>query len=266
MLFHEKLYKLRKENHLSQEALAERVGTSRQAVSKWESGQGFPETEKLLMLSNLFEVSVDYLLKESNEEAKQEEKGYYVSRELADGFFANQKKWSSRFVVGGAILILSYLAYLKFRYEDASVCLLIGMVAIGAILALRGLLSADRKYQVLGKEILLFDSSVLQTLKAETTRKTRLYLPLFITAFVSFMLSVFVLGSDMGALEKQYEQGIPLYVFVATAVMALSAATLFYAGTMAESYALLANNDEHVKGFCFRFSRKIKRKIDDRLH
>lgn len=46
----EKIYKLRKEKGLSQEALAELVGTTRQAVSKWENNQGYPETEKLLML------------------------------------------------------------------------------------------------------------------------------------------------------------------------------------------------------------------------
>ncbi len=44
----EKIVKLRKERGLSQEALAEQIGTTRQAVSKWENDQGFPETEKLL--------------------------------------------------------------------------------------------------------------------------------------------------------------------------------------------------------------------------
>lgn len=48
MVFGEKLFKLRKEKGLSQEALAEKVNTSRQAISKWKNGQGFPETEKLL--------------------------------------------------------------------------------------------------------------------------------------------------------------------------------------------------------------------------
>ena len=52
----EKIYKLRKEKGLSQEALAEFVGTTRQAISKWENNQGYPETEKLLLLSNVFEV------------------------------------------------------------------------------------------------------------------------------------------------------------------------------------------------------------------
>ena len=46
MTFGEKLFKLRKEKGLSQEQLAEQMNTTRQAVSKWENDQGFPETEK----------------------------------------------------------------------------------------------------------------------------------------------------------------------------------------------------------------------------
>ena len=45
MNFGEKLFKLRKEKGLSQEALAQHLGTTRQAVSKWENNQGFPEIE-----------------------------------------------------------------------------------------------------------------------------------------------------------------------------------------------------------------------------
>lgn len=56
----EKIFKLRKEKGFSQEVLAEKLGTTRQAVSKWENNQGFPETEKLMQLSNIFEVSVDF--------------------------------------------------------------------------------------------------------------------------------------------------------------------------------------------------------------
>ena len=70
-----KIYKLRKERGLSQEALAEIVGTTRQAISKWENDQGYPETEKLLMISNVFEVSVDFLLKDEKTEKGIEEKG-----------------------------------------------------------------------------------------------------------------------------------------------------------------------------------------------
>ena len=93
MNFGETLFKLRKEKGLSQEALAERLGTTRQAVSKWENDQGFPETEKLLALSNLFEVSVDTLLKGENEApAADRERGWYVSRETARGFLAGERR------------------------------------------------------------------------------------------------------------------------------------------------------------------------------
>ena len=87
----EKIVKLRKERGLSQEALAEQIGTTRQAVSKWENDQGFPETEKLLQLSNVFEVSVDFLLKDEKTETGIDEKGYYVIREFSRGYLANEK-------------------------------------------------------------------------------------------------------------------------------------------------------------------------------
>lgn len=64
----EKLYALRKKSGLSQEQLAERLGVSRQAISKWESGQSSPEREKLISISNCFGVSLDYLLKDSDEQ------------------------------------------------------------------------------------------------------------------------------------------------------------------------------------------------------
>lgn len=64
----EKLYKLRKNSGLSQEQLAEQLNVSRQAISKWESGTAVPESEKLITISNYFDVSVDYLLKDDEED------------------------------------------------------------------------------------------------------------------------------------------------------------------------------------------------------
>lgn len=61
----EKIIRLRKANNLSQEQLAERLGVSRQSISKWELGQSMPEVENLSLLSDIFNVTVDYLLKPS---------------------------------------------------------------------------------------------------------------------------------------------------------------------------------------------------------
>lgn len=64
MTFAEKIYTLRKQKGLSQEQLADALGVSRQAISKWESGVCLPETEKLALLSNYLNVSIDQLLKD----------------------------------------------------------------------------------------------------------------------------------------------------------------------------------------------------------
>ena len=64
MSFADKIFDLRTKSGLSQEALADRLLVSRQAVSKWESGVTLPETDKLVTISNMFGVSLDYLLKE----------------------------------------------------------------------------------------------------------------------------------------------------------------------------------------------------------
>lgn len=63
MEFGQRLQQLRKTKGLSQEELADRVGVSRQAVSKWESGQTAPDLERLLALSEQLNASTDYLLK-----------------------------------------------------------------------------------------------------------------------------------------------------------------------------------------------------------
>lgn len=59
----DRIQQLRKIRGISQEELADRIGVSRQAVSKWESGQTSPDLEKIVLLSDYFEVTTDYLLK-----------------------------------------------------------------------------------------------------------------------------------------------------------------------------------------------------------
>ena len=114
MTFGEKLFKLRKDKGFSQEALAEQLNTTRQAISKWENNQGYPETDKLLMLSNIFEVSVDSLLKENAEQTISTEKGFYVSRESAEGFLSFHRKTTMRAAMRVAIMILAGIPYYLF--------------------------------------------------------------------------------------------------------------------------------------------------------
>ena len=66
MSFPEKIRTLRKLNKLSQEKLAEIMNVSRQAIAKWELGKSDPDIDKLIEISNYFNISIDSLLKEKN--------------------------------------------------------------------------------------------------------------------------------------------------------------------------------------------------------
>lgn len=68
MILADKIIRLRKKNGWTQEELAEKMSVSRQAVSKWEGAQTIPDIEKILLLSKLFGVTTDYLLKDDMED------------------------------------------------------------------------------------------------------------------------------------------------------------------------------------------------------
>ena len=59
----DRIQDLRKSRGMSQEELANQIGVSRQAVSKWESGQSAPDLQKIIIMSDFFEVTTDYILK-----------------------------------------------------------------------------------------------------------------------------------------------------------------------------------------------------------
>lgn len=62
----DKIKKLRKENNLSQEQLAEKLNVSRQAISKWESNKAYPDIDNLILLRDIFNVTLDDLIISEN--------------------------------------------------------------------------------------------------------------------------------------------------------------------------------------------------------
>ncbi len=91
MKFSDNLQKLRKEAKLSQEALAEKLGVTRQSVSKWESGSSYPEMDKLISMCSIFDCSMDYLLN-GTEKEKKEEKTQTTVDDIVNEFVVGASK------------------------------------------------------------------------------------------------------------------------------------------------------------------------------
>ena len=97
MTLSEKLQSLRKAAGLSQEQAAERLGVTRQAVSKWETGEGKPDIENLLPLARLLHTTVDYLLDDTADAPRTEEaptpQSQSVGRELWEQLKVFGRRW-----------------------------------------------------------------------------------------------------------------------------------------------------------------------------
>ena len=78
---------IRKENNLSQEQLAEKLGVSRQAVSKWESGQSYPEMDKVLLICKLFNYNIDELMNENIKEVSETKQSKININKYIEDFF-----------------------------------------------------------------------------------------------------------------------------------------------------------------------------------
>lgn len=120
MILADKIMNLRKQNGWSQEELADKLGISRQSVSKWESAMTIPDLDKILKMSALFGVSTDYLLKDEIEETAltegaiidEEDEKKSISVEEAN-LFMNIREHCSKFIAfATSLCILSPICLL----------------------------------------------------------------------------------------------------------------------------------------------------------
>ena len=242
MNFSDKLKKHRKELGLSQEELSYELNVSRQAVSKWENGQGYPEIEKLLLLSNLFNVSLDYLLKEeSNSSYEENEKGYYANKETVYSFLESKKRHSKKIALGVSIIIISTVFPLFFG-DSIGTTLLLCSVALGVgILVLSGF--TPKQYTELDEQPLVFDPAFLREFKLIAQQKRKRYGLQIVFGIVLIIISVatvvaledifFIKGDNIDAL-------IPISVSISVYIFIISNSAL-------ETEKIIAMNEDYLK-------------------
>lgn len=174
MILADKIMNERKKNGWSQEKLADKLGVSRQSVSKWESAQSVPDINRILDLAKLFGVSTDYLLKDEIEgktsddmieSVELNEKSRSVSMEEAVEFLEIQKRNAPRIALGVSLCIISSVLLIVLSGLSDSglfgiseniaagvgITVLLVLVAIGVFLFIK-CVGEGEKYNFLDKE------------------------------------------------------------------------------------------------------------------
>lgn len=122
MKFHEKLMTLRKQKGLSQEELGMELQVSRQTISKWETGQSYPDFQRLVMLSDYFDMTLDELVKDID---VQDVRDKNLTDEKVASIYSDVEKFKNKsgqfakiFCSAGVILlgivILAFMFHLLF--------------------------------------------------------------------------------------------------------------------------------------------------------
>ena len=150
MTIADRIHNLRKMKNLSQEELADKLGVSRQSVSKWESEQSIPDADKVMMLSDYFEVTTDYLLK-----------GIESEKEVNSGIDANIFTLVATVINFIALLVSGIIVYEEYNYMAVVIGLIMfafsSMIfGFGQIVANKHVATAKRRFWIANIWMIVF--------------------------------------------------------------------------------------------------------------
>lgn len=158
MTIGEKIYQCRKKQNLTQESLAEKLSVSRQSVSKWETGDALPEITKLKPLSEIFGVSVEWLLSETDETAPEQEAGAYTKGQDTKAKFSPEKYlWLLglalcifgfvRLVMSIPGLVITFISGVNISSSPVPILVLILNVLVNVVMIIAGAVLAKKLKQ-----------------------------------------------------------------------------------------------------------------------
>lgn len=247
MSFGEKLQQLRKEKGLSQEDLAHQLNVSRQAVSKWESQNGYPEIEKMILISDLFQVSLDYLMKEDYEEHENETISSFrlMTQQNIKDYLHFKKSFALGISCSVLLMIIGlFIAVLcaDTSYQSIGVFGFLIMVGIGVFFIIMTTLLKESKFKIEHEEIKIAFND-LQNLQEQYQH----FHKYFTLAIAGGVLLIIVSLACIALLHETYSQyenilGAQFLLCIGIAVF-----LFIYFGILKDAYQFLIHNKAYIK-------------------
>ena len=277
MILADKIIDLRKRNGWSQEDLADKLGVSRQSVSKWEVAQSTPDMNKIIMMSEIFGVSTDYLLKDSFDEPERIEEVddmptfRTVSMKEASDFMALKEVTAQRIALGVFLCVISpiLLIIMAYNQEAGKIALLESQAAgigVMVLLILVGIgvglfLSSgfkEKPYEYIEKEAIDTQYGVDGLVKDRREKYRNSYTWHMIVGILLCVLSAIPIFLTMFLYKNSdpyiiYAVSV-LLLFIATGVFLIVKASIIW-----ESYHMILQEGEYT------VSRKLESKRNENL-
>jgi len=241
MSLSENLQNLRKIKNMSQEELAEKLNVSRQAVSKWESGNGYPETEKIITICEIFECSMDQLVKgKISSDIKSEKSNYdLIITKAAKGIAIGV----STILLGVAIMLTILGCAPNEQAEDQYA--LIGVIAVllGVVIAVPLFIINGTKIEDFKKKnpkiANIYTEKEIEDGNAKYTK--------YLAAGISLILFGVVIMMVMLCFKILDETSIPVAIlmYFITAGVGL----LTYSGKMKDKFDIEKYNNENTEEY-----------------
>ncbi len=264
MILADKIIDERKKNNWSQEDLADKLGVSRQSVSKWESAQSIPDLQRILEMSKLFGVSTDYLLKDEEGDRgniEAEEPGEICRRvpmEEANAFLAENESFAKKVscgvtvILAGVVMLLTALALQKGAVISVSeqtaagigtVLLLLSIAAALAIIIPAGL--AYSKWSWLDEKPFETEYGVDGAVRVRDERFQGKFVKSITIGVIIIMLGVMgIVGASLLSGSNEAVQIAAVAVFMT--LVAIAVYLFINAGVVKAGYARLLKEGDYA--------------------
>lgn len=257
MILADKIIQQRKKNNWSQEELAEKLGVSRQAISKWESAQSTPDLERILEMSRLFGVSTDYLVKDEIEseliQGEAEESGSPLRRfsmEEANAFLKVKVKSAKQIAFGVWLCIMAIIPLvLSEIWSNSSFAEPIGFILAAFIVAGAVALFLLNGFKLKAFEWMEKDRfETAYGVNGMVKERLKSYLPKFLTRIVIGVILCIVTLATFAASEFlpqviQIEKNV--VIAVGFAIAGIAVYLFVSAGIIRGSFSMLLQEDDY---------------------
>lgn len=249
MSLSENLQNLRKIKNMSQEELAEKLNVSRQAVSKWESGNGYPETEKIISICEIFDCSMDQLVKgKISDDIKSEKNNYdLIMTKAAKGI-----SLGVGLILLGVSIMLTILGFASNTQAEEQYTL-IGVIAIliGVVFAVPLFITHGTKIENFKKKNPKIANIYSEDEIEEGNSKYTKYLAIGISII---LLGVVIMMLLLGLKTFKTESTLPVATLMYLVTIGVS--IIVYSGKMKEKFDIEKYNNENTEEY-----KKVENKV-----